>query len=64
MSNINVHKVQTDPDGGMVVVPVIGRHTEVASFTDGEEISASVKILGLLDFLDNGEAIVITVNKF
>jgi hypothetical protein len=34
------------------------------SFTDGEDIAACVRILRLLDDLDNGEALVITRDLF
>jgi hypothetical protein len=64
MSYINIHRVMTMPSEGELAVPQVGEHNEVASLRDGEEISACVRILQLLDELGSGEAIVITVNIY
>lgn len=53
MSYINIRKVDEDPMGVAV------RGEPDVSLTDGEEIAACVRILGMLDDLGEGEALVI-----
>jgi lysophospholipid acyltransferase (LPLAT)-like uncharacterized protein len=59
MSYINIYKVETVEEDRTLVVPRLGDHTE----RGGGEIGACVRILQLLDHLNDGEAIVITVNN-
>ncbi len=63
MSDINIHKVETEqgPDGAVLALT---DENQVHSLTDGEEINACARILQLLDDLDNGEALVITRDLF
>lgn len=67
MSYINVHKVRTMAESGareQIQVPPVHEGNEVASSREGEELSMAAQILELVDSLDNGEALVITVNIF
>ncbi|KPC89915.1 hypothetical protein ADL27_38540 [Streptomyces sp. NRRL F-6602] len=68
MSYINVHKVRTTQAevGATNQVMLQGLHegNEVASSREGEELSMAATILDLLRELDNGEALVITVDIF
>ncbi|MFD5198843.1 hypothetical protein ACFWM7_01470 [Streptomyces sp. NPDC058375] len=67
MSYINVHKVKTMAEHGereQTRIPPIHESTEVASSREGEELSMAATIIDLVDGLDNGEALVITVDIF
>ncbi|GAA3018679.1 hypothetical protein [Streptomyces fulvorobeus] len=67
MSYINVHKINTVAENGereQTHVPPIHEGNEVASSREGEELSMAAQIIELVDDLDNGEALVITVNIF
>lgn len=70
MSYINIWQaddshISVDEDGEPIAIrmPLDLDHTK-SRLTDGEEIHACVKILHLLDALDNGEALVITRDLF
>lgn len=68
MSYINIHRVSVDriESGGVDMQLLEGLHdgNEVSSSTDGEELSAAAHIIGLVDGLENGEALVITRDIF
>lgn len=67
MSYINLHKVSAMEESGerdQILIQPLHEGNEVASYRDGEELMAAVKLLRMLDGLDNGEALVITVNIF
>ncbi|MEV7250255.1 hypothetical protein [Streptomyces cyaneofuscatus] len=67
MSYINVHKVSTMAENGereQTQIPPVHEGNEVASSREGEELSMAAQILELVDELDNGEALVITVDIF
>lgn len=63
MSYINIHKVEIEHGPGGAVLAVNGDN-QAHALTDGEEIMACVKILALVDDLDNAEALVITRDLF
>lgn len=67
MSYINVHKVRTMAESGerdQIRIPAIHEGNEEFSARDGEELSAAAGIIGLIDELGNGEALVITRDIF
>lgn len=68
MSYTNLHRVTVDriEIGGVEQEVLEGLHdgNEVSSFREGEELSMAARILRLVDDLDNGEALVITVDIF
>ncbi|MFF4478720.1 hypothetical protein ACFY1A_17120 [Streptomyces sp. NPDC001520] len=64
MSYIDIRKEDISEADGRDVVAIAVDHEPDHSLRDGEELMAAAKILELLDELDNGEAIVITVDIF
>lgn len=58
MSRINIIKVEGFDDSGDVISIRLVSETD-HSFRDGEELTAAARIIGLVDELDNGEALVI-----
>lgn len=63
MSYFSVHRVSTESRVGMrdetVLVDSLHEGNELISATDGEELSAAAYVVGIMDELDNGEALVI-----
>lgn len=65
MSYINVHKfVSESSDRDRFRIPEFDPSWTEDVYDDGEDLAAVQKILALLDTLDDGEAIVITVDNF
>jgi hypothetical protein len=64
VSYTNLHRVRTERRIGhadeTVLVDSLHEGNEITSATDGEELSMAATIVGLLDSIDNGEALVIT----
>jgi hypothetical protein len=63
MSYTYVHRVSTESRTGArdetVLVDGLHEGNELISATDGEELNAAAYIVGMLDELDNGEALVV-----
>jgi hypothetical protein len=64
MSYINVWETTTGGSRLEVNVPSLQKGDADHSFTDGEELAAASEIISLVRGLDNGEALVITVDIF
>jgi hypothetical protein len=64
VSYINIYKTTTGDSQLEVNLPALQKGEEDHSLTDGEEIMACVKILQMLEDLDNGQALVITRELF
>lgn len=68
MSYINLHRVRTEQRIGQadetVLVDTLHEGNEIASATDGEELDMAAQIVGMLNGIDNGEALVITRTVF
>lgn len=64
MSWTNLYRVRTERRTGAAdettVIDTLHDGTEIAAATDGEELSMAAQIVGMLDSIDNGEALVIT----
>ena len=62
MSRIYAYKVETAEESGErdeTTIPPVHEGNQVMNRRDGEELSAAATIIGLLEDLDNGEALVI-----
>jgi hypothetical protein len=62
MSRINIHAIQAASTGeDRNIIAELGLDPDPDhSLRDGEEIAACIRILELLDDLDNGEALIVT----
>jgi hypothetical protein len=64
MSWTNLHRVRAERRTGAVdwteIKDILHDGNEIASATDGEELQLAAEIVGLLDSIENGEALVIT----
>lgn len=60
MSTINIWRVETSENPDEVFVPTLEKVRADVAESDTETLLAVVRVLRLLDELDNGEAIVIT----